>query len=123
MEQLEEIIFLSEFHAKKNHAKQLTELDDQFHEILYDACQSKMLKHQLKDFHEYVRRVRKTNLSDNERSIISVSEHKQIMEAIRDKDEDRAAELANLHMRNAYANMLVNGLSQTYEKTAEEMSE
>lgn len=114
MEQLEETIYLSEFHASKNHAKQLTELDDQFHEILYEACNSKMLEHQLKDFHEYVKRVRKRTLSDNARGVEAVKEHRQIMEAIREKDENRAEKLATLHMHNAYANMLKRGLSEAY---------
>lgn len=119
LEQLEEVIFLSEFHAKKNHAKQLTELDDQFHDILYEACDSKMLEKQLRDFHEYVRRVRKTTLADNERSAVSVQEHRQIMEAIRDKNADRAEQLATLHMKNAYANMLKNDLLKTYGAASE----
>lgn len=110
LEALEETIFLSEFHASKNHAQQLTELDNQFHEILYEACGSKMLRHQLKDFHEYVMRVRRRMLSDNERGPEAVKEHRQIMEAIRDKNADRAEELATLHMHNAYANMLKSGI-------------
>lgn len=112
MEILEENIYLSEFHARKNHAQQLTQLDDQFHEILYEACSSKMLQHQLRDFHEYVKRVRERNLSDNTRGLEAVGEHRQIMEAIREKDEDRAEALATLHMKNAYANMVVSGLSE-----------
>lgn len=114
LEEMEETIFLSEFHASRNHAEQLTELDDQFHEILYQACDSKMLKHQLRDFHEYVKRVRKRTLSDNARGVEAVREHRQIMEAIRDKDPDRAEQLATLHMHNAYANMLKSGLSEAY---------
>lgn len=110
LEALEETIFLSEFHAGKNHAQQLTELDNQFHEILYEACGSKMLRHQLKDFHEYVMRVRRRMLSDNERGPEAVKEHRQIMEAIRDKNADRAEELATLHIHNAYANMLKSGI-------------
>lgn len=115
MEELEENIYLSEFHAKKNHAQQLTELDDRFHEILYEACSSKMLEHQLRDFHEYVKRVRKRTLSDNTRGLESVQEHRLIMEAIQEKNADRAEELATLHMKNAYANMLISGLSEAYE--------
>lgn len=114
LEEMEETIFLSEFHASRNHAEQLTELDDQFHEILYQACDSKMLEHQLRDFHEYVKRVRKRTLSDNTRGVEAVHEHRQIMEAIRDKDPDRAEQLATLHMHNAYANMLKSGLSEAY---------
>ena len=98
------------------HAQKLTELDDQFHDILYEACSSKMLEHQLRDFHEYVRRMRKQNLSGSERGLEAVLEHKQIMEAICRKDADRAQELAALHMRNAYDNMIKNGLLDAYDE-------
>ena len=52
MEEVEENIYLSKFHAKKGHSEQNAELDNRFHEILYEACHSKMLKHQLQDFHD-----------------------------------------------------------------------
>ena len=58
LDALEENIYLSEFHATKEHAQNLTGLDDQFQDILYEACSSKMLEHQLRDFHEYGRRMR-----------------------------------------------------------------
>jgi len=116
LDALEENIYLSEFHASKGHAQKLTELDDQFHDILYEACSSKMLEHQLRDFHEYVRRMRKQNLSGSERGLEAVLEHKQIMEAICRKDADRAQELAALHMRNAYDNMIKNGLLDAYDE-------
>lgn len=59
MEEMEENIYLSEFHAGKGHAEQLAELDNRFHDILYEASNSKMLEHVLREFHEYVLRVRK----------------------------------------------------------------
>ena len=43
--------------------EQLAELDNRFHEIMYEACNSKMLEKQLRDFHDYVLRVRKKTLS------------------------------------------------------------
>ena len=48
MEQMEEIIYLSEFHEEKGNSKQLLLLDNRFHEILYEASQSKELKRILK---------------------------------------------------------------------------
>ena len=44
-------MYLAKFHASKGHMEQLPELDNRFHEILYEACDSKMLEHQLRDFH------------------------------------------------------------------------
>lgn len=115
MEEMEENIYLSKFHAQKGHLEQLAELDNRFHEILYEACNSKILEHQLRDFHEYVLRVRKKTLSNANRGPKSNEEHEQLMEAIRAKDADKAEKLANMHMINAYENMVKSGLHEAYE--------
>ena len=110
MEELEENIYLSKFHAKKGHSEQNAELDNRFHEILYEACNSKMLEHTLKDFHQYVYRVRKQTLAQNLRGSASTHEHREIMEAIKERDGDKASELAKLHMLKAYENIQQKGL-------------
>ena len=116
MEEMEENIYLSEFHASKGHMEQIAVLDNRFHEIIYEACNSKMLEHQLRDFHEYVLRVRKMTLSQFKRSSESTKEHREIMEAIKAGDADRAEEAANRHIVNAYDNMIRNGLKEIYER-------
>jgi len=115
MEEMEENIYLSKFHAQKGHLEQLAELDNRFHEILYEACNSKMLEHQLRDFHEYVLRVRKKTLANVNRGPKSNEEHELLMEAIKAKDADKAEKLANMHMINAYENMVKNGLQEAYQ--------
>lgn len=114
MEEMEENIYLSEFHTKKGHNEQIAELDNRFHEILYEACNSKMLEHQLREYHEYVQRVRRKTLSENNRSTASTEEHKKITEAIKAKDKDLAEAVANKHIQNAYKNMVNNGLKEAY---------
>ena len=116
MEEMEENIYLSEFHASKGQMEQIAVLDNRFHEIIYEACNSKMLEHQLRDFHEYVLRVRKRTLSQFKRSSESTKEHREIMEAIKAGDADRAEEAANRHIVNAYDNMIKNGLKEIYER-------
>ncbi|MBO5292247.1 MAG: GntR family transcriptional regulator [Lachnospiraceae bacterium] len=112
MAEMEENIFLSEFHASKGHYEQMAEMDNRFHEILYESCNSKMLEHLLKDFHQYVLRVRKRTLSNSERGNQSNLEHRGIMEAIKNKDAQLAEQLANQHMINAYENMVRLGLNE-----------
>ena len=90
-------------------------LDNRFHELLYESCNSKMLEHLLKDYHQYVKRVRSKTLSTIERSVASNAEHQGIMEAIKNKDGDLAEKLATLHVDNAYANMIKNGLKEAYQ--------
>lgn len=114
MEEMEENIYLSEFHASKGHSEQMSELDNRFHEILYEACGSKMLEHQLREYHEYVLRVRRKTLAQNKRGAESTEEHKRIMEAIKEKDADTAEKTANEHIVNAYNNMVKNGLNEAY---------
>ena len=120
LEELEENVYLAEFHASKGHTEQIAELDNRFHEILYEAADSKMLERQLRDFHGYVLRVRKKTLSKYKRSTQSNKEHKLILEAIKDKDEDRAEKMANEHILNAYENMVKNGLYEAYGTKEEE---
>lgn len=116
MDEMEENVYLAEFHARKGHLEQLAELDNRFHDILYEACNSKILEHQLKDFHQYVLRVRKKTLANVNRGPKSNEEHRMIMEAIRDKNADLAQQLAHQHMINAYENMVENGLHEAYSR-------
>lgn len=114
MEEMEENVYLAKFHAEKGHFEQLAELDNRFHDILYEACDSKILEHQLKDFHQYVLRVRKKTLSNIVRGPKSNEEHELIMEAIKAGDAKKAEQLANRHMIKAYENMIQNGLREAY---------
>lgn len=119
LEEMEENIYLADFHAQKGHMDQMAELDNRFHDILYEACDSKLLEHTLKDYHEYVLRVRQKTLSNNTRGRASNDEHRQIMEAIKAGDAERAEKLANRHMINAYDNMVKNGLYEIYGEEAQ----
>lgn len=111
MDEMEECIYLSEFHATKGHREIMAQMDNRFHEVLYEACDSKMLQHLLRDFHQYVLRIRRKTLSGIERSKESTQEHRMIMEAIKAHDGDLAEELANKHIINAYENMIRQGLN------------
>ena len=112
--EMEENIYLAKFHASKGHLEQMAELDNRFHEIMYEACGSKMLEHLLRDFHQYVLRVRKKTLANANRGEASNEEHRMIMEAIKEKDAGEAEKLANNHIINAYENMVKNGLDEVY---------
>ena len=114
MAEMEENVYLAEFHAGKGHLEQLAELDNRFHDIMYEACDSKILEHELKAFHEYVLRVRKKTLANVNRGPKSNAEHKGIMEAIKAGNGDLAERLAHQHMINAYENMVKNGLHEAY---------
>lgn len=105
LDELEENIYLSDFHSAKGNTEQVVELDNKFHEILYNASGSKELRHVLLDFHHYVQRVRKITLAVPARAAGSNEEHRKIVEALKLHDADEAERLANEHMMNTIRNM------------------
>lgn len=110
---LEEIILLSEFHVKKadtSNAEHVTNLDGEFHAVLYEACNSKMLCHTLKDFHKYVEGARVQSVVSVERARKSIREHKMILRAIQDKDPDLAEQLANEHVTHVMQNLQIEDI-------------
>lgn len=111
LEQLDEIVYMSDFQAHRSHFDKVTELDSQFHELLYEASGSKRLEHILKDLHQYVFNVRLMSISAHQRGQASNEEHNAILTAIRDKNEDQAEMLAHEHIQNALENALANGLT------------
>ena len=109
LEKMEETLYLTEFHAKKGNFAQVYELDSLFHELMYEASGSKMLNHILSDFHMYVTRIRKTSLANNTRSKNSTEEHRAILEAIKERDADKAEQCAHTHVQSTIKNNRDNG--------------
>lgn len=102
---LEETIFLTEFHRSKGNLDQVVEQDNRFHQILYDACDSKELTRVLKDYHHYLQRIRRVSLGDENRARASAMEHRRITEALIARDPAAAEESAREHIRNTISNM------------------
>ena len=110
IEALEEIQYLFDFHTKKKHFEQLVELDDRFHDIIYEASNSRMLTHVLVDYHHYVGRIRKVSLSNEERAEYCSKEHNAILKAFRQRDGDKAEQLAHQHILNTIQSINKKGL-------------
>ena len=98
IDEMEEMLLLSEFYRKKGMTEQLAQLDGKFHVILYEACGSRMLKHLLTDFHRYVEMARKRSIRTENRAEKSIGEHMKILEAMKQRDEDQAEKLMEEHI-------------------------
>ncbi len=115
LDELEETLLLSEFQMKKESgfsAEQVAVLDGRFHSILYEASGSRILDHVLTDFHNYVQTARRSSVVSEDRARKSIREHRQILRAIRDRDEEMAEQLANEHIMHVMQNLKKQG----YEK-------
>lgn len=105
LSELDEIVYLTEFHIKRQNWEQILEEDNRFHETLYRASGSKILDHVLSNFHHYLQRVRKVTLASPERAQMSNNEHRAIIDAIRQHDQEKAKDLANKHIMNTIKNI------------------
>ena len=105
LEELEEIVFLSDFHYSKENWDQILELDNRFHEMVYEACASKELTRVLRDYHHNLQRIRLITLEEKARAHAAINEHRAIAEALKARDARTAEECARLHIRNTISNM------------------
>lgn len=100
LREMEELLVLSDFYREKEMTEQLAALDGKFHMILYEACGSRMLKHLLTDFHRYVQMARRNSVKTAERAEKSICEHRDILNAMKEKDEEKAERLMEEHIRH-----------------------
>ena len=105
IKRLEEIVFLSKYYEEKNDVEKLLAMDGEFHEVLYASCGSKILEHQLKDYHQYVKMARLLSLKRADRMRKSIEEHEEILRAICEKNAQLADSLARQHILNAIENI------------------
>ena len=105
LEELKEVLELTEFYVTKNDLVHIGELDHRFHDMLYKATKSKILKQVLSDFHTYVQKTRMESLATPGRAICLLKEHTAIFEAVKNKDGQRAEELTNKHINEVSKNM------------------
>jgi len=120
LKKLEENLELSEFFAAKQNYLQVCELDSQFHEILYQASNSRTFNHLLSDFHHYVERVRRISLATDGRAVKSNEEHRRILDAIYSKNCQLAEELATEHVLNTLKNMESYGIENLLQTSLED---
>lgn len=108
LSEFREIIELQEFYCSRGDYIQVWHLDTKFHELLYETCGSRILKHTLTNFNHYVQKSREISVKTSGRAVKSVSEHRSIYEALALRDADRAEHLASEHIHNAMSNLLTH---------------
>ena len=110
IEELEEVILLSEFHLHKKGSgqiEQMSEMDGKFHKILYEASNSRIPSYAneilTEEFH--LQLARTMSIEAPERAEKSIEEHREILEAIKAKDAAKAEQLANEHILHVMENL------------------
>lgn len=107
IEQLSEIVDLTEFYFNRNDTEKLQDMDGKFHQCLYSISKNRMLQHVLNELHGYGIRFREKSMQSSGRIEKTIVEHRDIMNAIKERNADKAKDLATLHINNALKNILL----------------
>jgi DNA-binding GntR family transcriptional regulator len=101
---LRESVDLEEFYTLKNDVDRILELDSRFHKIMFKACKSKPLLYMLNNFHQYIQKARNEAFKVPGRAQEVLMEHRAILDAIINRDSDKAEKLTYEHVKKAQNN-------------------
>ena len=97
IQELEENVTLQEFYYQKNNLDKIMELDNSFHEKMYRITNKMQCHYMVRLISIHYDRIRELHLhSFNPERIIT--EHKEILEAIKNKDSTAAKNAINKHL-------------------------
>lgn len=107
---LNETVDFQEFYLSKKDTEHLKELDGRFHDIIYENCGSRIYRDTLLPLHNKIQKFRWSSIRNPERAASSVKEHKKILNAILNDDEEKAVEALNQHINNAIMRAIEEGV-------------
>jgi DNA-binding GntR family transcriptional regulator len=76
----------------------MTQLNDELDEIIYTASESKKLYALIGNFRDFISRYRKALLNCMDYAAISLSEHEKIVQAMKERDEEKVEKLVKKHL-------------------------
>lgn len=97
---------LQDYYYGKMDLDHLREVDDKFHDLIYDLNPRNIIRDTLVPLHKKTLRFRRISIADDDRVKKSVEEHRAIGKAIIDGDADLACKLMEEHIINAKKNMI-----------------
>lgn len=120
LRQLEETAELMEYYTRRSDYRQLSRLDAKFHDLIYTAGRSKVMRHTLSTLMRYVQQARLGSYKMPDRAEKSLSEHKAILEALKDRDADKAEMLMTAHITGVMENLLMQRKLKQREQECQE---
>ncbi|HHW01400.1 MAG TPA: GntR family transcriptional regulator [Thermoanaerobacterales bacterium] len=101
LRQMEEILQEMDQAIKKGDLDKEVECNTRFHDCILNASKSPKLSELLRNIHDQIQRFRHKSLSVEGRPQIALSEHNDILQAIKEKDKSKAEQLIKNHIENA----------------------
>ena len=105
-EELKQISELQDFYYAKKDIARLQQMDDRFHDTIYELSQRTIIRDTLTPLHRKTLLYRRTILEDVTRMDGSIQEHKDICNAILSGNAELASELTTQHIVRAKESMI-----------------
>ena len=102
----------AEANADEHSLDNIIYIDSSFHDIIYQAAHNQRLVQFVNILQEQLQRFRAASLSRPGRSKTALEEHKQIVEALAERNGELAAKLAKEHIDNAESAM-ISGMEES----------
>lgn len=106
LKEVKDILDLMEFYTEKGNTEKLSELDSRFHDIIFQASNSRPLESVLTNFHQFIQRARTVSVKAKGRAVHSLEEHRKIYEALAAHDADAAEKAMTEHVGSARSNLI-----------------
>lgn len=103
---LKQISELQDFYYEKKDIDRLRQMDDRFHDTIYELSGRMVIHDTLLPLHRKTQRYRKLSICDTDRLAHSIAEHRAICQAILTGDAELASRLITAHIGNAKENMI-----------------
>ncbi|WP_312433562.1 GntR family transcriptional regulator [Lacrimispora sp.] len=95
---LEENLTLQEFYLKNDMVSKLLELDNELHRKLFVICRKEQIYRVNRGLSIHYDRVRNMEAGTAIHGAKTVEDHRSLVEAIRDKDKERAKQIMEVHL-------------------------
>ena len=112
MEELREVADRYNAAVKEGNMKDMIRYDTQFHRMIVDSCNNKILVNMVEQLQELVLRFRYIYYDNFRRADNMPAEHREIIEAIASGDEDRARAAADVHIDRLKQLVIEEGVQQ-----------
>jgi len=106
VEELTHLVDLQEFYHSKNDISRLQAVDDEFHAAICRLSKRNVINDTLLPLHRKTRLYRKIAMEDQQRTPMTMKEHREIVEAIISGNGPLAKELTKKHIENAKIHMM-----------------
>ena len=98
LDRLDENLHQFEKALEHNDTKRLVELNNAFHELFYETADSQLLAKLINDMSDVLHRFRVALLSDSKAARRALRDHRQILQALKKGNREKAVEAAEEHL-------------------------